>query len=444
MSTPITGQEHAPTANGNGRSTKMQRKVLLGGSIGQFVEFYDFTLYGLSAVILSEYFFPDGDRITGLLVIFATFGVAFVMRPLGGLFFGALGDKVGRRQTLTITIFLVGACTALIGILPGFDTIGWFAPILLILARLGQGFSAGGESVGGPSFVYEHAPIAKRGLWINITLAATALPSVFAGGLILLLSTVMSDASFDSWGWRVPFLLALPLSAVGLWIRSKTDESELFKKTAAERPKEFSPIRESFRENWVGMLQVFFVLGVTALGFYMLSAYFVTYIQTTGDLSREQSLLTNAIAMASYTIFLPIAGHLGDRFGRRPMLIAGAILLAVTSVPAFGLVTSGHMGLAFLGQTIFVLALCCYGGGCYILLRALLDEDAVHLGSHQLQHLLRSARRNRSVRRHVARRHHRRQHRTRLLHGRCGRRLPRPHLRHPPPRDPRTAGMSLH
>ncbi|MDN5773754.1 MAG: MFS transporter, partial [Brevibacterium aurantiacum] len=347
----------------SGKTTSMQKKVLVGGSIGQFVEFYDFTLYGLSAVILSEYFFPDGDRVTGLLVIFATFGVAFVMRPLGGLFFGALGDKVGRRKTLTVTIFLVGICTALIGILPGFDQIGWFAPILLILARLGQGFSAGGESVGGPSFVYEHAPVGKRGLWINITLAATALPSVFAGGLILLLSTVMSDASFDSWGWRIPFLLALPLSAVGLWIRSRTDESELFKKTAAERPKEFSPIRDSFRENSVGMLQVFFVLGLTALGFYMLSAYFVTYIQTTGDLTREQSLLTNAIAMASYTIFLPIAGAIGDRVGRKPMLIAGSILLAITSIPAFGLVTSGNMGLAFLGQTIFVISLCCYGGG---------------------------------------------------------------------------------
>lgn len=365
--TTTTGAQMSDTQmQQTGRSTSMQKKVLLGGSIGQFVEFYDFTLYGLSAVILSEYFFPSGDRVTGLLVIFATFGVAFVMRPLGGLFFGVLGDKVGRRKTLTITIFLVGICTALIGILPGYDQIGWIAPTLLILARLGQGFSAGGESVGGPSFVYEHAPIDRRGLWINITLAATALPSVFAGGLILILSTVLSDASFESWGWRIPFILALPLSGVGLWIRSRTEESELFTKTAEVRPKEFSPIREAFRENGVGMLQVFFVLGLTALGFYMLSAYFVTYIQTAGDLNREQALLINAIAMASYTILLPIAGHLGDRYGRKPMLIAGSLLLALTSVPAFGLVTSGDMRLAFIGQTIFVIALCCYGGGCYV------------------------------------------------------------------------------
>ncbi|RBP62004.1 MHS family proline/betaine transporter-like MFS transporter [Brevibacterium sanguinis] len=355
----------ATQANEYRPTTSMQKKVLLGGSIGQFVEFYDFTLYGLSAVILTDHFFPAGDPVTGLLVIFATFGVAFGMRPLGGLFFGALGDKIGRRKTLTITIFLVGACTALIGILPGFATIGWAAPILLVLCRLGQGFSAGGESVGGPSFVYEHAPVDKRGMWINITLAATALPSVCAGGLILLLSSMMSDASFDSWGWRIPFLLALPLSGVGLWIRSRTEESELFKAVAEERPKEFSPIRESFRENWKGMLQVFFVLGLTALGFYMLSAYFVTYIQTTGDLSREQALLTNALAMASYTILLPIFGHLSDRFGRKPLLITGSVLLAVSSIPAFGLVTSGNLGLAFLGQTIFVISLTCYGGGCY-------------------------------------------------------------------------------
>lgn len=346
-------------------STPLQKRVLLGGSIGQFIEFYDFTLYGLSAVIFAKLFFPEGDPLTGLLIIFATFGVAFVVRPLGGLFFGALGDKIGRRRTLAITLFLVGGATTLIGLLPTFDQIGWFAPLLLVLCRLAQGFSAGGESVGGPSFVFEHAPVARRGLWINITLAATALPSVVAGALILSLSSILSDASFDSWGWRIPFLLALPLSAFGVWIRSQTEESQLFKEADKEKTKEFSPIKEAFTENLGRMLQVIFVMGLTAMGFYFLSAYFVTYIQTAGDLSREQALLTNALAMATYAILLPIGGIIGDRVGRKPMLIVGAAVLAVISIPAFTLVTSGNLGLALLGQAIFVVGLCLYGGGCY-------------------------------------------------------------------------------
>ncbi len=344
-------------------SMASKKKVLIGVSIGQFAEFFDFTLYGLSAVILADYFFPAGDRFTGLLVIFATFGVAFVMRPVGGLFFGALGDRIGRRNVLTITILLMGICTALIGLLPGYAQIGWTASILLVLARLGQGFSAGGESVGGPSFVYEHAPVERRGLWINTTLAATAIPSVFASGLILLLRAVLSDEVFTDWGWRIPFLLALPLAGIGLWIRMRTEESEMFKNAATERPKEFSPIKQSFRDNWVGMLQVFFILGLTALGFYTLSAYFVTYVQVAGNLTQEQALLTNAIAMGVYTFLLIYAGHLGDRFGRKPMLIAGSILLAVTSIPAFGLVTSGNVWLALVGQMIFLISLACYGGG---------------------------------------------------------------------------------
>ncbi|MCV7283973.1 MFS transporter [Mycolicibacterium wolinskyi] len=344
----------------------MQKRVLAGGSIGQFIEFYDFTLYGLSAVTLANLFFPSENALAGLLATFATFGVAFLFRPLGGLFFGALGDRIGRRKVLFITLLSIGAATTMIGLLPTYSTIGVLAPILLILCRLVQGFSAGGESVGAPAFVFEHAPLDRRGFWINVTLAATALPSVVGGTLILVLSSTMSSEAFTSYGWRIPFLIALPLAFFGLWIRAKTEESEAFKQVLAKHEhKEYSPIREAFRENRIRMLQVIFVMALTAMGFYFLSGYFVSYVQVTGNLSREQSLLANAVAMAMYAVLLPIGGMIGDRVGRKPMLIAGSVALALLSVPCFMLVTSGSLPLAIAGQLLFVVPMCIYGGGCY-------------------------------------------------------------------------------
>lgn len=354
------------TQERSGAASGMQMRVLAGGSVGQFIEFYDFTLYGLSAVVLSQLFFPGATPLTGLLATFATFGVAFLVRPLGGLFFGALGDKIGRRKVLYVTLLSIGAATALIGLLPTYATVGALAPLLLVLCRMVQGFSAGGESVGAPAFVFEHAPISKRGFWLNITLAATALPSVVGGTLILILSQSMSSEAFMAWGWRVPFLLALPLAFFGLWIRSRTEESEAFKQVLAkETTKEYSPVKEAFRENKVRMLQVIFVMGLTAMGFYFLSGYFVSYVQTTGSLSRDQSLLANAAAMAFYALLLPLGGILGDKLGRKPMLIAGSLALAVLSIPCFMLVTSGSLPLAILGQLLFVVPMCIYGGGCY-------------------------------------------------------------------------------
>src|SRR5699024_6250624 len=198
------------------------------------------------------------------------------------------------------------------------------------------------------------------------TLAATALPSVFGGTLILVLSSSMSSEAFMSWGWRVPFLLALPMAFFGLWIRAKTEESDAFKKVLAkESSKEFSPIREAFAENKVRMLQVIFVMGLTAMGFYFLSGYFVSYVQVTGNLSREHSLMANATAMLLYALLLPVGGLIGDRVGRKPMLIAGAAALALLSIPCFMLVTSGSLTLAIMGQLLFVIPMCIYGGGCY-------------------------------------------------------------------------------
>lgn len=366
----ITETDSQELPSGSFQSTKrasgMQKRVLAGGGIGQFIEFYDFTLYGLSAVVLSQLFFPGTSALAGLLATFATFGVAFLVRPLGGMFFGALGDKIGRRKVLFITLISIGAATALIGLLPTYATIGAAAPALLVLCRMVQGFSAGGESVGAPAFVFEHAPVDRRGFWLTITLAATALPSVFGGTLILVLSSSMSSEAFMSWGWRVPFLLALPMAFFGLWIRAKTEESDAFKKVLAkESSKEFSPIREAFAENKVRMLQVIFVMGLTAMGFYFLSGYFVSYVQVTGNLSREHSLMANATAMLLYALLLPVGGLIGDRVGRKPMLIAGAAALALLSIPCFMLVTSGSLTLAIMGQLLFVIPMCIYGGGCY-------------------------------------------------------------------------------
>ena len=367
----MTTQDHveAPEpvpVNSSKKSTGMQKRVLAGGSIGQFIEFYDFTLYGLSAVTLSHLFFPNENALAGLLATFATFGVAFLARPFGGLFFGALGDRIGRRKVLFITLLSIGLATTLIGLLPTYATIGVFAPMLLVLCRLIQGFSAGGESVGAPAFVFEHAPLERRGFWINVTLAATALPSVVGGTLILVLSTTMSQEAFDSYGWRIPFLLALPLAFFGLWIRAKTEESEAFKQVLRKHEhKEYSPIREAFRENKIRMVQVICVMGLTAMGFYFLSGYFVSYVQVTGNLSREASLGANALAMAMYALLLPIGGMIGDRVGRKPMLITGAAALAVLSIPCFMLVTSGSLALAIAGQLLFVVPMCIYGGGCY-------------------------------------------------------------------------------
>ncbi|GAB3135587.1 MFS transporter [Tsukamurella serpentis] len=348
------------------RATPMQRRVLAGGAIGQFIEFYDFALYGLSAVVLARNFFPSHNELAGLLATFATFGAAFVIRPLGGLFFGALGDRIGRRNVLFATLLTIGGATACIGLLPTYGSIGVAAPVLLVICRLLQGFSAGGESVGAPTFTYEHAPIERRGAWLNTTIAATALPSVFGGALILALTAAMGSDAFSQWGWRIPFLLAAPLAVVGLWIRLRTEESDAFRQTLARAERrESTPLREAISQNGLQMLQVIFVMGLTAMGFYFLSGYFVTYVKTTGGLTQQQSLIANAAAMSLYTVLLPLTGRLGDRFGRKPMLITGSLAIAVLAVPCFALVTSGSLAMAILGQMLFVLPITVYGGGCY-------------------------------------------------------------------------------
>lgn len=356
---------HTPVATG---ITPMQRRALLGASVGQFIEFYDFALYGIASVTLAKLMFVTESQAAGLLMLFAAYGVSFFVRPLGGLFFGWVGDKFGRISVLTSSILLIGFSTGAIGLLPTTATWGIWATVGLVVCRLLQGFSAGGESVGSPAFAFEHAPIHRRGLFINVTLAATALPSVAAALLVLALQGALSPEQFESFGWRIPFLVAVPLSIIGLIIRAKTEESPAYKEIAREVHEQelaSSPLRESFRINRLKMVQVIFVMGMTAMGFYSLSSYFIPYVQTAGGLSGVQALAVNAVAMTMYTILLPIFGAVGDKVGRKVMLRLGLAAIFVLTPLAFLLVLSGNFWIAIAGQILFVIAITCYGGGCY-------------------------------------------------------------------------------
>lgn len=342
------------------------RRALAGGAVGQFIEFYDFALYGLVALTLSSTFFPGSNPTLSLLSTFAAYGVAFLARPLGGLFFGAIGDKFGRRTVLAFTLLLMGFSTTIMGSLPSHDSVGLLAPFLLVACRLVQGFSAGGESAGAATFVFEHAPKEKRGLWMGITLGVTAIPAVFAGALILLISWLLTSDQFDSWGWRIPFWLSLPLALFGLWIRLRTEESQEFleeKESGRDKP---APLVEAFRNDKKSMFQVVFIMGAAALNFYFLSGYLVSYVQTAGDLSREHSLIANGVAMAAFAVALPVFGRVSDHWGRKPLLIVGSLAVAVIAFPVLLGASSGNLVVAMVGQLVYVLAACLYGGGAYV------------------------------------------------------------------------------
>jgi MHS family proline/betaine transporter-like MFS transporter len=355
------------TASPDVRQTSLARRVLAAGAAGQFVEFYDFAVYGFSVVIIAHLFFPQSDPVASISSAFAAYGVAFIARPLGGVIFGTLGDRIGRKAVLFITLLSIGAATALIGVLPTHSQIGIWAPVLLLVCRLVQGFSAGAEAVGAPSFVLEHAPVHRRAVWIGITIGMSAVPVIVAGVFILVLTHFITTDSYNSWGWRIPFLVAAPLSFIGLYIRNQTEESHTFESAAAEsRTKHVTPLSESFRHNRQRMMQVFFVVALNGLAYYVLVGYLVTYMQTVTKISFQDALLSNAVGLLVVAIFLPLFGFVSDKVGRKPMLLTGAVLIALTSIPLFKLLDAGNGLAGAIGaQVVLAGCLTVYGAGAY-------------------------------------------------------------------------------
>ncbi|HSL35863.1 MAG TPA: MFS transporter, partial [Arthrobacter sp.] len=223
-----------PADPGSGVSKETRRRVIAASFIGNFVEWFDYAVYGYLAVTIAAVFFPESDPQTGLLLTFALFAISFLVRPLGGFVWGHIGDRVGRRTALSLSILIMSGATFCIALIPGYDTIGIWAPILLLIIRVAQGFSASGEYAGASAFLVEYAPANRRGLYAAVVPASTAAGLLLGSLLAGLLTTLLSTDAMQSWGWRLPFLLAAPMGLIGRYIRTKLEDTPVFRELAAE------------------------------------------------------------------------------------------------------------------------------------------------------------------------------------------------------------------
>ena len=328
---------------------KTLRKVIMAASIGNFVEWFDFAAYGFLATILTREFFPSADPAAGLLKTFAVFAVAFAFRPLGGIVFGVIGDRIGRKRTLALTILLMAGATTLIGFLPSYAAIGAFAPLLLTIIRCVQGFSAGGEYAGACAYVMEHAPQNKRAWYGSFVPVSTFSSFAIAAVVAYALDATLSPDAMSSWGWRVPFLAAAPIGLIGLYLRMNLNETPAFRALEGEHDVAHAPLRDTLRTQAGGILKLGAFISVTALSFYMFTTYLATYMQVAGHMSRATALLITVIALLFAAAICPIAGLYSDFVGRRKTVFTTCALLIVTVYPSFGLAGSGGFLPALIG-----------------------------------------------------------------------------------------------
>ncbi len=336
------------------RDSSTLRRVIVGAAIGNAVEWFDFAIYGFLATFIAANFFPAGNDTTALLNTFAIFAAAFFMRPLGGFVFGPLGDRIGRHRVLAVVILLMSAATLAIGLLPTYHSIGVAAPLLLLLLRCLQGFSAGGEYGGGAVYLAEFADDAHRGRTITYMVWSGVVGFLFGSLTVTLLQAWLPAGAMDSWGWRVPFLIAGPLGLVGLYIRLRLDDTPEFKELVETDSVAKSPLREAIRTSWPSILRVLGLFVIFNIGYYVVFTYLPTYFIKTLHFTKTQAFLSSTIAcLVAIILILPLAS-LSDRIGRRPLLIAGAVGFAVFGYPLFLLLNSGtlaaaigaHVGLA--------------------------------------------------------------------------------------------------
>lgn len=347
------------------------RKAITAASLGNAMEWFDFGVYGFVAYALGKVFFPEANPSVQMIAALATFSVPFLIRPLGGLFFGMLGDKYGRQKILAITIVIMSISTFCIGLIPGYETIGIWAPVLLLLCKMAQGFSVGGEYTGASIFVAEYSPDRRRGFmgsWLDF---GSIAGFVLGAGVVVLISAIIGEENFQSWGWRIPFFLALPLGIIGLYLRHALEETPAFqqhvdKLEQGDREGLQHGPKVSFKEiatkHWRSLLACIGLVIATNVTYYMLLTYMPSYLSHNLHYSESHGVLIIIAIMMGMLFVQPVMGLLSDRFGRRPFVIIGSVALFFLVIPAFTLINSNVIGLIFAGLLMLAVILNAFTG----------------------------------------------------------------------------------
>lgn len=319
------------------------RRVLTASFIGNFVEWFDYASYGYFATVIAHAFFPEIDKSAALMATYGVFAISFVVRPLGGIVWGAIGDRIGRKTALSYSILIMSAATTLIALLPSYGQVGLLAPALLLLVRMIQGFSASGEYAGATSFIAEYSPADRRGFYTSMVPASTAagllVGSLMSAGLFALLD----DAQMQTYGWRLPFLLAAPLGLIGLYIRLRLEDTPKFRELETSHHVPQTPVRELFGGFRKEILISFGATCLNAVGFYLILSYMPTYLITEMGMDESQSFLANSVSLAFYIGLIFLMGALSDRFGRKTALIAASVLFIGLTVPLFSLLDGASL-----------------------------------------------------------------------------------------------------
>ena len=338
------------------------KKVIISGMIGNALEWYDFALYGHFVVILSKLFFPTTDPYLATLATYATFAAGFIMLPAGALIFGYIGDKYGRRTSLSASILMMAIPTACIGLLPTYESIGIWAPILLIIIRLLQGASIGGEFSGCIAFLVEYSPMKKRGLVGSASMVSLCAGMLLGSIVATSISKLMPEAAFESWGWRIPFLLGMLIGLVGIYVRISLHESPVYLQAKAHNSLSKQPLSEVLKTY---SRELFVAIGLyltVTVPFYTFTIFVKNFMSTNLGYSYTDSLTVNLISITLAMLLMPFSAWLSDKYGRKPIMLYTTYAMIILIYPIFWLLLNGEYEQALISQLIFAVLVGMYMG----------------------------------------------------------------------------------